>query len=322
MRDIGGRCERFVTVPGHSIARRTARLRIERDSLWCWPPGEFQGRDDNGSSLVSIGALYLGGAKRNRIHVTGDQNELFDLAARAGSQMRDALLPADDLAPASAEAAASLAANQLALQFYSEGRTRLLNFDFVGARDLLKRAVNADPHYAMAHAALANTFWHLGYGALARSEAKVAVDESQHLPQEFTLAIRGQYEETNPDEALQTIASLRHLPAPIGSDPRIDLMNATVLIGRDLPSARIAAQQAIAKATAQGSTLMIARGYGSHALERPATSTGGNFLLPVFEMRTRRSAGCWARHNLGGGIHYRSEGCSPLASLGDLPYTL
>jgi tetratricopeptide (TPR) repeat protein len=39
-------------------------------------------------------------------------------------------------------------------------------------------------------------------------------------------------------------------------------MNATVLIGRDLRGARLAAQQAIAKATAQGSTLMIARGYG------------------------------------------------------------
>jgi DNA-binding winged helix-turn-helix (wHTH) protein/tetratricopeptide (TPR) repeat protein len=228
---------------------------------------------------------------------TGDQNELFDLAGRAGGRMREALLPADELAPASAQPAAPLAANQLALQFYSEGRARLLNFDFVGARDLLKRAVNADPHYPMAHAALANTFWHLGYGALARSEAKVAVDESQRLPQEFTLAIRGQYEETvgdwaaagktyavlfqllpdnleyglrlataqlhvNPDDALRTLGSLRHLPAPIGSDPRIDLMNATVLIGRDLPSARIAAQRAIAKATAHGSSLMIARGYG------------------------------------------------------------
>ncbi len=27
-----------------------------------------------------------------------------------------------------------------------------------------------------------------------------------------------------------------------------------------------------------------------------------------FEVRTRRSAGCWARHNLAGDIHYRSEG--------------
>jgi DNA-binding winged helix-turn-helix (wHTH) protein/tetratricopeptide (TPR) repeat protein len=227
---------------------------------------------------------------------TGDQDELFDLAGRAGERLREGLLPAEDLAPGSARPA-PLAANQLALQFYSEGRARLLSFDFVGARDLLKRAIYADPHYAMAHSALASTLSHLGDDALARGEAKLAVDQSQHLPDEFALAIRGQYEEilrdwaaasktyaalvglfpdnldyglrlataqlhVNSDDALRTLASLRRLPAPIGTDPRIDLMNATVLIGRDLRGARLAAQQAIAKATAQGSTLMIARGYG------------------------------------------------------------
>lgn len=227
---------------------------------------------------------------------TGDQDELFDLAGRAGERLREGLLPAEDLAPGSARPA-PLAANQLALQFYSEGRARLLSFDFVGARDLLKRAIYADPHYAIAHSALASTLSHLGDDALARDEAKLAVDQSQHLPDEFALAIRGQYEEilhdwaaagktyaalvglfpdnldyglrlataqlhVNSDDALRTLASLRRLPAPIGTDPRIDLMNATVLIGRDLRGARLAAQQAIAKATAQGSTLMIARGYG------------------------------------------------------------
>ncbi len=227
---------------------------------------------------------------------TGDQDELFDLAGRAGERLREGLRPAGDLAPGSARPA-PLAANQLALQLYSEGHARLLSFDFVGARDLLKRAIYADPHYALAHSALASTLWHLGYGALARSEAKLAVDQSQSLPEEFALAIRGQYEEIvlnwaaasktyaalfrlfpdnldyglrlttaqfhiNPDDALRTLVSLRRLPAPIGTDPRIDLMSATVLIGRDLRAARLAAQQAIAKATGQGSTLMIARGYG------------------------------------------------------------
>ena len=70
-----------------------------------------------------------------------------------------------------------------------------MSFDFVGARDLLKRAIYADPNYAMAHSALASTFLHLGDDALGRSEAKIAVDQSQHLPEEFALAIRGQYEE-------------------------------------------------------------------------------------------------------------------------------
>ena len=253
---------------------------------------------------------------------TGDQNELFDLAGRAGDRLREALVPGGDLAPESARPA-PLAANQLALQFYSEGRARLLSFDFVGARDLLKRAIYADPHYAMAHCALASTLSHLGEEALARGEAKLAVDQAEHLPEEFALAIRGQYEEilrdwpaasktyteltrlfpdnldyglrlttaqfhVNSDDALHTLASLRRLPAPIGTDPRIDLMNATVLIGRDLRSARPAAQQAIAKATAQGSTLMIARGYG--ILCQQDAGLGDSFDRSVEECERARNS--------------------------------
>jgi tetratricopeptide (TPR) repeat protein len=52
------------------------------------------------------------------------------------------------------------------------------------------------------------------------------------------------------------------LPAPVGDDPRIDLMEASALIGQDLPKARLAAQKAIAKASAHGATLTVARGYG------------------------------------------------------------
>jgi DNA-binding winged helix-turn-helix (wHTH) protein/tetratricopeptide (TPR) repeat protein len=272
-------------------------------------------RENLGADVIVLGSYALlpdNGKNRLRLDIrmqdtvagetiaqeafTGNQNELFDLAGHAGNRLRETLQPSEALAPSGPQPPPH-AANQLALQFYSEGRARLLGFDFVGARDFLKRAIYADPHYAMAHSALASTFWHLGDDAHARREAKLAVDQSQHLPDEFALAIRGQYEEIlldwaaasktyaalaglfpdnldyglrlanaqfhlDSDDALRTLASLRRLPAPVGTDPRIDLINATVLIGRDLRSARLAAQQAIAKATVQGSTLMIARGYG------------------------------------------------------------
>ena len=110
-------------------------------------------------------ARYSDGETIAQEAFTGDQAELFDLAGHAGDRLREALLPSDDLAPGGARPA-PLAANQLALQFYSEGRARLLSFDFVGARDLLKRAIYADPNYAMAHSALASTFLHLGDDAL------------------------------------------------------------------------------------------------------------------------------------------------------------
>jgi len=66
----------------------------------------------------------------------------------------------------------------------------------------------------------------------------------------------------NPADSTQTLVLLRMLPAPVGDDPRIDLMEASALIGQDLPKARAAAQKAIAKASAQRASLMVARGYG------------------------------------------------------------
>jgi eukaryotic-like serine/threonine-protein kinase len=319
--------KRDLGLPEEDTLSRTTLLRLRKNlGADVIVLGSYALLPDNGKSRLRLDIRMQDTAAGETISqeaFTGDQNELFDLAGRAGGRMRDALLPADELAPASASPAAPLAANQLALQLYSEGHARLLSFDFVGARDLLKRAIYADPHYALAHSALASTLWHLGYGALARSEAKLAVDQSQNLPEEFALAIRGQYEEIvlnwaaasktyaalfrlfpdnldyglrlttaqfhiNPDDALRTLASLRGLPAPIGTDPRIDLISATVLIGRDLRRARLAAQQAIAKATAQGSTLMMARGYG--ILCQEDASLGVSFDRSVEECARARSS--------------------------------
>jgi tetratricopeptide (TPR) repeat protein len=131
----------------------------------------------------------------------------------------------------------------------------------------------------------------------ARDEAKRALQHAHDLPPEIALEIQGQYQESindwasaattyqklfhlfqdnltyglqlaraqlhvNPADSAQTIALLRMLPAPVGDDPRIDLMEASALIGQDLPKARAAAQKAIAKASAQRASLMVARGYG------------------------------------------------------------
>jgi len=229
--------------------------------------------------------------------VTGDENDLFDLAAQAGSRLREGLTPSEGLSPSRDTPRFSGSANQLAIQFYSEGRARLYDFDFVGARDFLKRAVAADPGFALAHSALAHALSGLGYSTEERQEAKRALELTQNLPQETALVIQGQYQQStnnwqnavliyrklfglfpdnldyglllaqaqlrvNPSDAIQTLATLRSLPAPVGSDPRIDLMEASVLIGQNLPKARAAAQQAIGKASARGATLMMARGYG------------------------------------------------------------
>ncbi len=229
--------------------------------------------------------------------ITGEQSDLFDIAAQAGSRLRESLDPALSLAPERESPRFQGSTNQVALQFYSEGRARSYDFDFIGARDFLKRAVAADPEFALAHSALSETWSRLGYENEARKEAKLALQYARGLPPETALAIQGQYRETlsdwsgaaaayrtlrnlfpdnlnyglrlasaqlhlNPADAASTLGSLRKLPSPVGDDPRIDLMDASVMIYYDLPKARAAAERAISKASAQGATLMVARGYG------------------------------------------------------------
>jgi DNA-binding winged helix-turn-helix (wHTH) protein/tetratricopeptide (TPR) repeat protein len=229
--------------------------------------------------------------------ITGNEDDLFDLASQAGSRIRERLNPSTGSALVTEATRFPGSSNQLAVQLYSEGRARIYQFDFIGARDFLKRAVTADPDFALAHSALSSAMNSLGYKAQGRVEAQRALQHSRGLGQESALVIQGQYQEsisdwqnaavtyrkladlfpdnltyglrlaameshTNPEDAVHTLASLRTLPAPVGDDPRIDLMEASVLISQNLPKARAAAQKAIAKASAQGATLMIARGYG------------------------------------------------------------
>jgi tetratricopeptide (TPR) repeat protein len=229
--------------------------------------------------------------------ITGEQSDLFDIAAQAGNRLRESLDPALSLAPEQEAPRFQGSTNQVALQFYSEGRARSYDFDFEGARDFLKRAVAADPQFALAHSALSDAWSKLGYEAEARNEAKLALKYSRGLPPETALAIQGQNQEAlndwsgavttyrtlfnlypdnlmyglrlaseqfhlNPLDAEPTLAMLRRLPWPAGNDPRIDLLDASVMIYHDLPKARAAAERAVAKASALGATLMLARGYG------------------------------------------------------------
>jgi DNA-binding winged helix-turn-helix (wHTH) protein/tetratricopeptide (TPR) repeat protein len=229
--------------------------------------------------------------------ITGEESDLFDIAAQAGSRLRESLDPVLSLVSEREAPRFQGSTNQVALQFYSEGRARSYDFDFVGARDFLKRAVAADPEFALAHSALSEAWSKLGYENEARNEAKLALQHARGLPPETALAIQGEYRETlsdwsgaaavyrslfnmfpdnlnyglrlaseqlhlNPADAMGTLASLRQLPSPAGDDPRIDLMDASVLIDHDLPKARAAAERAISKASVQGVTLMVARGYG------------------------------------------------------------
>ena len=201
--------------------------------------------------------------------ITGNQNDLFDLAAQAGSRLRQRLgLTANSSGDASA-ARLALPADQHSARLYVDGRENLWAFDFLSARDLLLQAVAADPQFPLAHSALSEAWWHLGYTNKARAEAQRAQELARDLAPEDRLLIEGQYwramndpakavqtyeqlfhmfpdsldyglllanAEINvqPSAALQTIATLRRLPAPVGDDARIDMTEASAWIGRIL----------------------------------------------------------------------------------------
>jgi DNA-binding winged helix-turn-helix (wHTH) protein/tetratricopeptide (TPR) repeat protein len=229
--------------------------------------------------------------------IIGDRGNLFDLAAQAGARLRQRLGLSPNSSGDASAARLALPADQRSARLYVEGREKLWAFDFLGARDLLLKAVAADPQFPLSHSALSEAWWHLGYQNKARAEAQRARELSQDLTQEDRLLIEGQYwramsnwpqavhayrdlfhlfpdsldyglllataqMSVQPSAALQTLAALRRLPAPVGDDARIDMTEASAWIGQDLVKARAAARVAIDKGRAQGRPVLVARTYG------------------------------------------------------------
>ncbi len=225
---------------------------------------------------------------------TGTEAQLFDLVSRIGKRLRREL-KVDEEGEAK-EVRAALPANTEATRLYSEGVNKLRSFDPVGARDLLIRAVSADPNSALAHSGLSAAWSALGYDGKARDEAKAANDLAAGLSQEERLLIQGRYLETiqdwshateiywtlwslfpdnldyglrlataqtaagRLDEALATTTALRSLPAPSGQDTRIDLAEAMAAGARsDFKRQQEAASRAAVKAQTHGAPLMVAQ---------------------------------------------------------------
>jgi DNA-binding winged helix-turn-helix (wHTH) protein/tetratricopeptide (TPR) repeat protein/TolB-like protein len=264
--------------------------------------------------------------------VTGSKEDLFEIATRAGAHLRSSLgMGALSLDTANG-VRASLPSNQAAIRFYSEGKAKLWDFDFVGARDLLLKAVAADPNSSLAHSALSDTWWHLGYREKAKAEAMRALELSGTLLQEDRLLIEGSYRGTmedwpkaveayqtlfqlhpdslgyglllagaqhhvKPADALLMLKTLRQLPAPAGDDPRIDLLEASSLNTQDISAAQAAAMRAIAKGMSRGSHLMVARGYGILCQQGIATGVSTEENISNCERAIQSYASAGDRNN-------------------------
>ena len=237
----------------------------------------------------------------------GTQTGLVGLVARAGSRLRQSMGVEEPPAAEAGRMAAGAPSNLKAQRLYAEGLGRLRVLDALAARDLLEKAVAADPGSPLARVALADAWATLGYDTRARQEAKRAFDLSASLSREERLAVEGRYRETSgewarateiygalraffPDnveyglrlaaaqstggkgrEALDTLAKMRSLPPPASEDPRIDLTEAVVAqsLG-DFRGEQAAAKRAAAKGSARGARLLVARArlLEAHTLDR------------------------------------------------------
>jgi tetratricopeptide (TPR) repeat protein/TolB-like protein len=227
---------------------------------------------------------------------TGTEAALFDLVSRTGVRLREKLNIGVPTPAQRDSVRASLPQDPAAARLYAEGLARLRLFDASGARVLLEQARAKDPRHALTRAALAQAWTLLGYDRRAEDESKQAMDLSSSLSREDRLSIEGQYQEAAhqwdkaiemfralftyfPDnleyglrlasvqesggkgkEALDTLAALRKLPAPAGTDPRIDVVEAvTARYQRESQRGVDAAARAAKAALALGAKHVLAR---------------------------------------------------------------
>jgi eukaryotic-like serine/threonine-protein kinase len=227
---------------------------------------------------------------------TGNPNQLFQMATQAGTELRQKLGLAGLSSEQSGEVHASLGSNPEANRLYAQGLDALRRFDAQQARDLLVKAIAADPNHALSHSALAEAWFDLGYDPKAAAEARKAFDISSKLSRPDRLLIQARYREFSHDyagaienyqtlhdffpdqldyalslanvqfkadrsrDAQRTVAQMRNLPAPQGNDPRIDLAEAN--IGDGLGDFKLTLRMgaaAAAKAEQQGSRLLLAQ---------------------------------------------------------------
>jgi len=306
------------TLPAENIARMKAELAL--DDLESLGRGTLeQIHKDLGTDLVVAGSYAtLGANPQIRLDVrlfdtqsgetlyadseTGSQEGLFDLVSRAGEQLRANLGVRKITKEEAVEVATALPSNGEAARLYAEGLSKLRAFDALQARDLLQKAVEAEPGYALSHATLATAWTQLGYDENAKAEAKKAFDLSSNLSRAERLLVEARYHESSRDwekaaeiyralfrffpdnldyglalanaeykankwkDALETLAALKTLPVPLSDDPRIELAegDAAMPLG-DTKRAEAAYVSAEQKARASGASLLVATAMFAHA---------------------------------------------------------
>lgn len=247
---------------------------------------DLQARDTRtGEAVASLGE-------------TGTEPMFLATLAALGENLRERL-GTRGLTAGEAEAARALRPSTVeAARLYTEGLASLRRFEGVRARDLLRRAVAADPGNPLFHSALSAAWTAMGFDEPAKSEARRAFELSERLRREDRRYIEARYREAAqewapaiaiyreladyfpdnleyglrlaaaqtasgaPADALATVENLRRLSAAAGADPRLDLAEAEA--ARALSDAK--RQQAAAVRAQEKAAALGARGLVGQSL--------------------------------------------------------
>jgi eukaryotic-like serine/threonine-protein kinase len=205
--------EQVRTIPGENVARMKFDLSLaDADSFGQESLAKI--RNHLGTDLVVVGSyLAMGRIGGNKIRLdfrlqdavagetiasvsqTGTEDELLDLVSRSGTEIRRKLGIGQVSDSDTSRVRASLPSNGEASRLYSEGLAQLQILNALAARDLLQKAVQADPKHAPTHAALAEAWSALGYDSRAAAEAKRALDLAENLSRQERLFVEGRYHE-------------------------------------------------------------------------------------------------------------------------------
>src|SRR5579863_36324 len=153
--------EKLRTIPGEDVARMKMELALpDADALGAQTLAQVG--KSLGADLVVVGSyVALSGGKLRvdlklqdvvsgetlvSVPETGDEDNLFDLVSRAGAQLREKCGAGQVNPQDEAGVRASLPSTKEAAKLYAEGLAKLRVSDAIAARDLLQKAVAADPN--------------------------------------------------------------------------------------------------------------------------------------------------------------------------------
>jgi len=240
--------EQLRLIPGESIAQMKMSLALpEADSYSKETLQKI--RENLGTDAVILGSYIplgngqirldlrlqdaIAGETLAAVSEKGSEKQLDELAAHAGEELRNRLGVAGLSERQVANVKATLPANPEAARLYSEGLAKLRSGDALVGRDLLLKAVAADPKHAASWASLSAAWSTLGYDNKALDAAKRAFDLSANLPTQERLRVEGQYYEAN-SQAEKAIASYQALfdAAPDNPDYGLKLANTQMFAGK------------------------------------------------------------------------------------------